>query len=122
MPPAQQQASELPEVFAGSLDAVARALAYTEKRIASTEARLMSVLQEQAQRQPAPSKGGAWGICLGVILLFLAIAAVVGCVRRGSAPSSMGQQVAPQMPMFVRAAGSTTPMVFSQAPPATFLQ
>ena len=122
-PPPPPQGSS--DGFAEALDSIARALAYTEKRVASAEARLLAALQDKPEKKP--QGGGGWGglmaIFGGLVLLFLLIGLAVACAKR-SPPSQM-TGVAQQVPMIVRAAPGPTPLVLSQAaaagPPATFL-
>ena len=122
VPPSSPQANG----FADALDSIARALAYTEKRVASAEARLLAALQDENKSKRNTTNATSWStmtIFGGLVLLFLALGLVAAaCMKRGGGP----QQVVPP-PMFVRAVpgggggAGPTPIVFSQGPPATFL-
>jgi hypothetical protein len=122
-PMAQQPPPQQPsDGFAEALDSIARALAYTEKRVASAEARLLAALQDNS-RPSQEKKPGAWSGALAIfgalILLFLLIGVAVACGKGG------GGAPPQQMPMIVRAGPAPTPLVLAQSgamgPPATFL-
>jgi len=127
-PPRQQQQQPPPpsDGFVEALDSIARALAYTEKRVASAEARLLAALQDR----PALDKKGGWGggalaVFGGLVLLFLLVGLGVACAKRGSAGNvGVGMMGGQQMPMIVRAGPGPTPLVLQQGmmgPPNSFL-
>lgn len=116
--------------FVEALDSIARALAYTEKRVASAEARLLAAMNERAaeRKQGNGQWGGGFVIFGGLVLLFLFIGLVVTFIskKKGTAGTIVGSQ---QVPMIVRAGPGPTPLVLSQPgpgvamgmPPASFL-
>jgi hypothetical protein len=119
-----QQPPPLPpsDGFAEALDSIARALAYTEKRVASAEARLLAALQDRPSQEKKPGTwSGALAIFGALILLFLLIGVTLAYAKRGQAGA-----LPQQMPMIVRAGPAPTPLVLTQSgttmgPPATFL-
>ncbi len=72
----------LEAILSGPLDGIARALAYTEKRIAASEARVLAALRETTRReQRAPAING-WIIAVVSIICILCVAALFGCFRK----------------------------------------
>lgn len=115
LPPQPQEQPSQNAGFAEALDSIARALAYTEKRVASSEARLLAAMRDAA----VPEKSqwsGSLGIFCGLVALFILIGLVWTVMKRSNGAQG-------HMPMMMTARGPT-PMVISQgpmAPPSTFL-
>lgn len=125
-----------------ALDSIARALAYTEKRVASAESRLLAALQQTGEEQFKKQRGGAaqssssWGGLFGAfgaaVAFFVIVALIFSwCRSRGVQSAQMTLPPPPYVysgtvPYPMRA--PTTPMLFSSGaasgigpPPATFL-
>lgn len=124
-----------------ALDSIARALAYTEKRVASAESRLLAALQREEEprkqrgAQSSSSWGGLFGVfgVFGVTVAFFVIVALIfsWCRSRGAQSAQMTLPPPPYVysgtvPYPMRA--PTTPMLFPSGaasgigpPPATFL-
>lgn len=121
-----------------ALDSIARALAYTEKRVASAESRLLAALQreEEPRKQRGAQSSSSWGGLFGVfgatVIFFVIVALIFSwCRSRGAQSAQMTLPPPPYVysgtvPYAMRA--PTTPMLFPSGaasgigpPPATFL-
>lgn len=119
---AQQPSGAVPTleaVLSGPLDGIARALAYTEKRIAASEAKVLAALREARDQKPPTMNG--WIVAIIVIVSILGIAVLIGYLRKR--PSAAGGTA-----LFLQGAGAAAPaapsIVFPAAglaPPATFI-
>lgn len=122
MPSSASPPQQTNNSFVEVLDSIARALAYTEKRVASAEARIMSALQD-ATFDKKTNRNNSWSIMAifgGLVVLFLILGIVVACIKRAGNNSNIGVSTA-QVPYIVRAAPGQTPLILPSGPPATFL-
>lgn len=106
-----------PEAFLGTmLENIMKALAYTEKRIAVSEANILKMIE--AQKKTPPSAINGWIIAIMIVAIILLIATTVGWCRRSSRPDMfIGQPSSLQ-------GGAVMPSsaVMFPVPPATFMQ
>lgn len=113
----------LEQVLSGPLDGIARALAYTEKRIASSEAKLLASLKDfyaAQQERMRPSPNG-WMTAVAIVVIVVGLVALVACFRRR--PSTLQPTLYMQGPATM-AAPAAPSVVFpgaTLAPPATFM-